>query len=99
MRLYEYEGKILAQKVGIPVPAGKMVDSPEGAREVARELKGEVVVKAQILLGGRGKSGGVKLARDPEEAVKITREMLATRIRDLKVEMVLVEKKLEIAEE
>jgi len=99
MRLYEYEGKILAQKVGIPIPAGKMVDSPEKAREIAREIKGEVVVKAQILLGGRGKAGGVKFARDPEEAEKITREMLSTRIRDRKVEKVLIEKKLEIVEE
>jgi len=99
MRLYEYEGKILAQKVGIPIPAGKMVDSPEAAREVARDLKGEVVIKAQILLGGRGKAGGVKFARDPEEAERLTREMLAGKIRDRKVEKVLVEKKLEIVEE
>ena len=99
MRLYEYEGKILARKVGLPLPEGKTAGSPEQAGEIARELGGEVAIKAQILLGGRGKAGGIRFAGGPEEAARAAGELIGGMVRDRRVEKVLVEKKLDIVEE
>jgi len=66
--LYEYQGKDLFRRVGIPVSEGRLATTPEEAREAAEQLGGPVVVKAQVLTGGRGKAGGVKLADDPADA-------------------------------
>ena len=68
MDLYEYQGKQLFARYGIPVSEGRFATSPEEARQAAEELGGPVVVKAQVLTGGRGKAGGIKLAADPDEA-------------------------------
>ena len=68
MDLYEYQGKELFRRVGIPVSDGRLATTPEEARAAAEELGGPVVVKAQVLTGGRGKAGGVKLADDPADA-------------------------------
>ena len=68
MDLYEYQGKELFRRFGIPVSEGRLATSPEEARKAAEELGGQVVVKAQVLTGGRGKAGGIKLASGPEEA-------------------------------
>jgi succinyl-CoA synthetase beta subunit len=68
MDLYEYQGKELFRGFGIPVSEGRLATSPEEARKAAEELGGQVVVKAQVLTGGRGKAGGIKLASGPEEA-------------------------------
>ncbi len=68
MDLYEYQGKDLFGRVGIPVSDGRLANTPEEAREAAEQLGGPVVVKAQVLTGGRGKAGGVKLAADPADA-------------------------------
>ncbi|MGZ8701299.1 MAG: ATP-grasp domain-containing protein, partial [Gaiellaceae bacterium] len=65
MDLYEYQGKQLFARFGIPVSAGRLATTPEEARAAAEEIGGPVVVKAQVLTGGRGKAGGVKLAEDP----------------------------------
>jgi succinyl-CoA synthetase beta subunit len=65
MRLQEYQGKELFRRVGIPTADGLVARSPAEAEEAARELGGPVVVKAQVLVGGRGKAGGIKLARKP----------------------------------
>ena len=66
--LYEYQGKELFREAGIPVSDGRLATSPAEARAAAEALGGPVVVKAQVLTGGRGKAGGIKLAAGPEEA-------------------------------
>ena len=70
MRMFEYEAKIIFSKLGIPIPKGGVASSPAEAEKVARGLGGVVVVKAQVLSGGRGKAGGIKYADSPEEAQK-----------------------------
>src|SRR6185312_3209660 len=79
--LYEYQGKELFRRVGIPVSDGRLAVSPEEARAAASSLGGPVVVKAQVLTGGRGKAGGVKLADDPADAEAKARGILGLDIR------------------
>jgi len=81
MKIHEYQGKELLQKFGVPVPRGIVARSPEEAYLAAKELGTEVVVvKAQIHAGGRGKGGGVKLAKSPDEAKEIAKEMLGMNL-------------------
>ena len=81
MDLYEYQGKQLFARFGIPVSEGRLATSPEEARAAAEELGGPVVVKAQVLTGGRGKAGGIKLASSPEEAESHANAILGLDIR------------------
>jgi succinyl-CoA synthetase beta subunit len=76
MKVHEYQAKEILRRYGVPTPRGIVVDSPEDARQAAKELGGRVVVKAQIHAGGRGKGGGVKLAKDADEAATLTKNML-----------------------
>ncbi len=99
MNLYEYQGKKIFARYGIPVPRGEVASSPEEARRIAAELGGEVVLKAQVLAGGRGKAGGVKFASSPEEAESVAKELLSMKLKGFKVEKVLVEQKLNIRRE
>ena len=99
MDLYEHQGKELFAAFGIPVSAGRLATTPDEAREAAVELGGPVVVKAQVLTGGRGKAGGVKLAADPDEAARVAGEILGLDIRGHVVRRVLVESASEIARE
>jgi len=94
MRLYEYEGKEIFKKCGIPVPQGSVVKSAEEARRTASEIGKEVAVKAQILGGRRGKAGGIKFARTPDEAGKIAQGILGMELEGYKVNSLLVEEKL-----
>jgi succinyl-CoA synthetase beta subunit len=81
MNLHEYQAKEVFRSYGIPVPTGKVAASPEDAAEAARALGGSVwVVKAQVHAGGRGKAGGVKLARDPEAVRTAAADMLGKRL-------------------
>jgi succinyl-CoA synthetase beta subunit len=81
MKIHEYQGKELLQKFGVPVPRGIVAHSPEEAYQAAKELGTDVVVvKAQIHAGGRGKGGGVKLAKSPDEAREIARQMLGMKL-------------------
>src|SRR5918992_2943534 len=81
MKIHEYQGKELLRKYGVPVPRGIVARSPEEAYHAAKELGGDlVVVKAQIHAGGRGKGGGVKLARSADEAQSIARQMLGMKL-------------------
>ena len=64
MKVHEYQAKEILRRYGVPTPRGIVVDNPDEARQAAKELGGRVVVKAQIHAGGRGKGGGVKLAKD-----------------------------------
>ena len=97
--LYEYQGKELFRKFGIPVSEGRPAATPEEARAAAAELGGEVVVKAQVLTGGRGKAGGIKLAADPDEAEQRAGEILGLDIRGHVVRKLWVERASEIARE
>ncbi len=99
MDLYEYQGKQLFAESGIPVSDGRLASTPAEARAAAEEIGGQVVVKAQVLTGGRGKAGGVKLAEDPADAEQKAREILGLDIRGHVVERVWVERASEIAKE
>ena len=76
MKIHEYQAKAILAEYGIPVPKGGVATTPGEVAAIARRLGGRVVVKAQIHAGGRGKGGGVKLARSPEEAEALAREMI-----------------------
>ncbi|MBK5259053.1 MAG: ADP-forming succinate--CoA ligase subunit beta, partial [Thermoanaerobaculia bacterium] len=76
MKVHEYQAKEILRRYGVPTPRGIVVDNPEAARAAAEKLGGRVVVKAQIHAGGRGKGGGVKLARDANEAVELTKKII-----------------------
>jgi succinyl-CoA synthetase beta subunit len=97
--LYEYQGKELFRRFGIPVSEGRLAESPEEARAAAAELGGQVVVKAQVLTGGRGKAGGIKLADSPDEAEDRAREILGLDIRGHVVRKLWLEKASDIERE
>jgi succinyl-CoA synthetase beta subunit len=97
--LHEYQGKELFRRYGIPVSAGRLATTPEEASAAAEELGGAVVVKAQVLTGGRGKAGGVKLADGPADAEAKAREILGLDIRGHVVRRLWVEQASEIAKE
>src|SRR5262249_44373732 len=97
--LYEYQGKELFRRFEIPVSDGRLATSAAEARTAAEELGGRVVVKAQVLTGGRGKAGGVKLAEDPDDAERKASEILGLDIRGHVVSKVWVERASEIDQE
>jgi len=97
--LYEYQGKELFRRAGIPVSAGRLAESPQEARAAAQELGGPVVVKAQVLTGGRGKAGGIKLANNPDEAEQKAKEILGLDIRGHVVRRLWIEQASDIAKE
>ncbi len=91
MNLHEYQAKRLFAKEGVAIPRGDVASTPSQARAVARDLGGKVVVKAQVLTGGRGKAGGVKLANTPDEAEALARRILGMNIKGLTVRKVLID--------
>jgi succinyl-CoA synthetase beta subunit len=97
--LYEYQGKELFRRFGIPTSEGRLASSPAEAREAAQELGGQVVVKAQVLTGGRGKAGGVKLADGPDDAEQKAKEILGLDINGHIVRKLWIESASEIARE
>ncbi len=99
MKLHEYQSKFLFRDYGIPIPQGKVATTAEDAFEIASELGGLVVVKAQVRVGGRGKAGGVKVARDAEEARRYADQILGMEIKGLRVEKVLVDPGADIKQE
>ncbi|MBP7571966.1 MAG: acetate--CoA ligase family protein, partial [Acidobacteria bacterium] len=106
MKIHEFQAKALLSPRGVPVPRGEVIQASADAAAAARRLGGTVVVKAQIHAGGRGKGGGVKLARTPEEAERAANEILGMRLVTHQtgpegriVKRVLVEEGLEIARE
>jgi succinyl-CoA synthetase beta subunit len=97
--LYEYQGKQLFARFGIPVSDGRLATTPEEARAAAEEIGGPVVVKAQVLTGGRGKAGGVKLAKDPAEAEAKAGDILGLDINGHVVRKIWIEQASDIAKE
>jgi len=99
LKLHEYQSKLLFAKNGIPIPRGRVAATAREARDIATELGGRVVVKSQVLVGGRGKAGGIKLARSPEEAEDLATKILSMTIKDLPVRKVLVDEAADIKKE
>jgi succinyl-CoA synthetase beta subunit len=97
--LYEYQGKDLFRRGGIPVSEGRLATTAEEAREAAEQLGGPAVVKAQVLTGGRGKAGGVKLAGDPADAEAKARDILGLDINGHVVRRLWIESASDIAKE
>jgi succinyl-CoA synthetase beta subunit len=90
MKIHEYQAKELFESYGVPIRHHVVIRSAEEAGPAAEKIGGETVLKAQVLVGGRGKAGGVKKAKSPAEAVEKAREILALTIKGLPVEKVLV---------
>jgi succinyl-CoA synthetase beta subunit len=99
VNLHEYQARALLKAAGVPVPDGDVAASPTEAEAIARRVGGTVVVKAQVHAGGRGKAGGVKLARNPAEALECASQILGMTIKGLVVNKVLVVPAADIATE
>ncbi len=99
MNIHEYQAKEIFRKYGIPIPPGEVATTPEEAEAIARKFGTTVVVKAQVHAGGRGKAGGVKLARTPEDAKSIAAQILKLTIKGLPVKQILVTPAADIASE
>jgi succinyl-CoA synthetase beta subunit len=99
MDLYEYQGKELFRRFGIPVSEGRLAETPDEAHAAAKEIGGPVVVKAQVLVGGRGKAGGIKLADDPDDARAKAEQILGLDIRGHVVRRLWIESASDIAKE
>lgn len=99
MKIHEYQARQIFRNYGIPVPDGILCYTVSEVENAARELNSMVVVKAQVLAGGRGKAGGVKLAKNVEEAVAVGKQILGMNIKGYTVEKVLVTKAADIEKE
>ena len=99
MKIHEYQAKEIFAKYGVPIPEGRVASTPDEAATIAQEIGKPVVVKAQVHAGGRGKAGGIKLAKTPEEAREMASQILGMDIKGLKVEQVLVEVAADIKDE
>ncbi len=99
MKLHEYHSKRLFAAHGVPIPRGDVATTARQARRIAEELGGSVVVKSQVLVGGRGKAGGIRLARTPDEAEKVAGEILGLEIKGLPVRKVLLDEAADIRQE
>src|ERR687893_3201309 len=97
--LYEYQGKDLLRNYGLETLPGIVAGTPEEARRAAEQLGATVAVKAQVLIGGRGKAGGIKVVHSPDEAEEAARQILGMDIRGHTVRKVLVEGGAEIESE
>ncbi len=99
MNIHEYQAKELLRKEGVPIPPGEVASTPEEVERIAQQYGGMVVVKAQVHAGGRGKAGGVKLAKTPAEAKELGQKIIGMTIKDLPVQKVLVTSAADIASE
>jgi len=99
MKLFEFEAKNILKQYGIPVPKGDVARSPNEAEVIAREIGKPVVLKSQVLVSGRGKSGGILFADNAGEAKKVASKLIGSAIKEITVRSLLVEEKLDIVEE
>ncbi len=99
MKLHEYQSKQIFAKNGIPIPKGRVAATAQSAKQIAEELGGRVVIKSQVLVGGRGKAGGIRLAKSPEEAEDLAAQILAMEIKGLPVRKVSVDEAAQIDKE
>jgi succinyl-CoA synthetase beta subunit len=99
LKLFEHEAKAIFSRYEIPVPSGGLATSPAQAREIATRLNAPVAIKAQVLVAGRGRAGGILFAQSPAEAELAAKRLLSTEIRGIKVQSLLVEEKIPIRKE
>lgn len=99
MKLHEYQSKQIFSRFGVPIPKGHVAATAAEARQVAEELGGRVVIKSQVLVGGRGKAGGIRLAKSPKEAEDVATMILAMELKGLPVRKVLVDEAVSISKE
>jgi succinyl-CoA synthetase beta subunit len=99
LKLHEYQSKRIFAQYGVPIPNGEVASSPAEARAIAENIGKSVVVKSQVLVGGRGKAGGIKLARTPDEAEEVAGHILGMDIKGLTVKKVLVDAAADIRSE
>jgi succinyl-CoA synthetase beta subunit len=99
VNIHEYQAKEILRALGVPIPPGEVATTPDEARDIAARIGKTVVVKAQVHAGGRGKAGGVKLAKDAAEAREKANAILGMQIKGLTVEKVLVTEASDIASE
>jgi succinyl-CoA synthetase beta subunit len=99
LKLHEYQSKRIFADFGVPIPRGDVATTPEQARRITARLGKRVVVKSQVLVGGRGKAGGIRLADHPDEAERVADQILGMNIKGLTVKKVLVDEAADIATE
>jgi succinyl-CoA synthetase beta subunit len=99
VKLHEVQSKRIFARYGIPIPEGDLATTPKEARAIAERLGGPVVVKAQVLVGGRGKAGGIRLAATPREADDAASQIFSLEIKGLPVCRVLVDRAADIVQE
>ena len=99
MKLHEYQSKRIFAAYGVPIPNGDIASTPAEAKVIAEEIGKPVVIKSQVLVGGRGKAGGIKLAQTPDEAEQVAGQILGMDIKGLTVQKVLVDEAADIRAE
>ena len=99
MKLHEYQSKRVLAQYGVPIPNGEVATTPAEARAIAEQIDKPVVIKSQVLVGGRGKAGGIKLAGTPNEAEEVAAQILGMEIKGLTVKKVLVDEAADIRSE
>lgn len=99
MKLHEYQSKQIFAKYGVPIPKGRVASTATEARQIAEELGGKVVIKSQVLVGGRGKAGGIRVAKSAKEAEEMATQILGMEIKGLSVKKVLVDEAANIDQE
>lgn len=99
MKLHEYQSKQIFSNYGIPIPSGRVATNAADAKRIAEELGRPVVVKSQVLVGGRGKAGGIRLAKSPHEAEDLATQILGMEIKGLPVHKILVDEAASIESE
>ena len=99
MKLHEFQAKQLLARAGIPIPDGHLATTPQEAEAAARAIAAPVAVKAQVHVGGRGKAGGIKVAKTPDEARAAASAILGMDIKGLRVEKVYVERAADVDRE
>ncbi|HEY3345116.1 MAG TPA: ADP-forming succinate--CoA ligase subunit beta [Anaerolineaceae bacterium] len=99
MKLQEYQSKHIFNRYGIPIPRGRVAATAGEAKQIAEELGSRIVIKAQVLIGGRGKAGGIRLAKNPKEAEDVATAILAMDLKGMPVRKVLVDEAASIEKE
>lgn len=99
MKLHEYQSKKIFDRYNVPIPKGRVANIANEAKQIAEELGGRVVIKSQVLVGGRGKAGGIRLANNPKQAKELATEILGMEIKGLPVRKILVDEIVDIDQE
>ncbi len=99
MKLHEYQSKLIFARYGIPIPKGRVAVTAGEVKQIAEELGCPVVVKSQVLVGGRGKAGGIRVAKSPQNAEELAHQILSMEIKGLPVRKVLVDEAASIDKE